>query len=191
MRKYYPTDEEKIRMQGLVREWERSSLIEESQVRRLQNELQVSLKNTNSFLRALLFLFTLLIVAASFAFIVMTLHFNDDLALTAACLFAAPLCFGIAEFLIAKFHLYRFGIEEACAVSAVIFIAAGLKFSMSDDGMVCAVAGLAALGIFLRFGYVYAAMGGIGCAAAIPFQFGLSGPQERLLAASMLAGGLG
>src|SRR5262249_29216751 len=77
-------------------------------------------------------------------------------------------------------------IEEACAVSAVIFIAAGLKFGMSHDGLVCAVAGLAALGIFWRLGYVFAALGALGCAAAIPLPFGLSGPQERLLAACIL-----
>src|SRR5262245_28138366 len=193
MRRYLQSDEEKVRMQALVREWQRSSLLEQSQARLMETELQVDLTRTNPFLRALLFLFTALILAASFAFVVVTLdavslHGGDDFTMAVVCFVAAPLCFGVAEFLVARFRLYRFGIEEACAVAAVVFLAAGLKFGRSGDEIVYAVASMSALGIFLRFGYVYAAIGAIGCAAAIAFQLGLSGTQERAIAAAILAG---
>src|SRR5262245_24142219 len=124
MRRYSQSDEEKIRTQTLVREWERSGLIQPSQTRQLEAELRVDLKRTNTFFRAILFLFTTIIVAASFAFVQSLLDLDRD-GTGIASLTAAYVCFVMAHYLVETFHFYRFGIEEACATAGVLFLAFG------------------------------------------------------------------
>ena len=67
MRRYSEGDEERIRALRMVREWTQSRLLEPEQSARLEAELQVELRRTNPFLRAVLALFTALILSASIA----------------------------------------------------------------------------------------------------------------------------
>src|SRR5207253_4588439 len=92
------------------------------------------LRRTNNFLRIVLFLFAGLIVGAAVLLALEVLQIRDTPRITVVCGIAAVLCFGLAEILIAEFRLYRFGVEEALAVAAVVLlvIATGGMFERAD-----------------------------------------------------------
>jgi len=196
MRRYSQEEEERVRAQRLVREWTRSGLLEEPQGARLAEELRVELRRTNPFLRAGLALFTGLIVAASVTLLITFLDLRGDVPIAAITALAALACIGVAEYLVHEFRCYRFGVEEALAVAAVVLlsIAGGeltSSFHFESRGMPATVALLigaaGGFGLYRRFGFVYAACGGIFCAAAIPFQLDLSAATQRVLAAATIA----
>jgi hypothetical protein len=199
MRRYSRDEEERIRAQRLVREWTRSGLLEPEQGARLAEELRVELRRTNPFLRAGLALFTGLIVAASVTLLITLLDLRGDMPIAATTGLAALVCIGLAEYLVYEFRCYRFGVEEALAVSAVLLlsIAGGeltSSFHFEPRGMPATVALLigaaGGLGLYRRFGFVYAACGVVVCAAAIPFQLDLPASTQRLLAAATIASAL-
>ena len=125
MRRYLREDEERLRAQALVREWTRSGLLEPAQQVRLESELQVDLKRTNPFLRAVLALFTTLIVVAGVALILLELGVHDRVSIAVIAGLAALGCIGLAEYLIATFRLYRFGSEEALGAERDSTLASG------------------------------------------------------------------
>jgi hypothetical protein len=197
MRRYAQAEEESIRAQALVREWTRSRLLDPSQGAGLEAELRVDVKRTNGFLRAGLALFTGLIVGASVMFIIVGLDLKDETPLAVVFGVAALACIGLAEVLTGRFRFYRFGVEEALAVAAVLLLtlsAAELASGVPNDlsgrlprilGLLVGAAG--AFGLYRRFGFVYAAVGSAVCAASIPFQLDLSVTTRHLLAAATLA----
>ena len=199
MRPYSQDEEERIRAQALVREWTRSKLLDPSQGAQLEAELRVGLKRTNVFLRAGLALFTALIIGASVLFVVAGLDLDLKRAIPIAIIsgVAALVCIGLAELLVARFRFYRFGVEEALAVASVLLlsISGGVLIStlhIVRPGDVALATGLllgaaGGLGIYRRFGFVYAAIGGMACAALIPFQLSFSLAIRHLLAAAFLA----
>jgi len=196
MRRYSQEEEERVRAQRLVREWTRSGLLEEPQGARLAEELRVELRRTNPFLRAGLALFTGLIVAASVTLLITFLDLRGDVPIAAITALAALACIGVAEYLVHEFRCYRFGVEEALAVAAVVLLSIGggeltSSFHFESRGMPATVALLigaaGGFGLYRRFGFVYAACGGIFCAAAIPFQLDLSAATQRVLAAATIA----
>src|SRR5262245_47244772 len=170
MRRYSELQEEKIRMQDLVQEWSSSGLINASQATQLKTDLAVDLKRANPLVRTAMFVFAGIVIGASFALVEKVLDL-DDRGLALASLLAAIGCFLLAELLAKTFRLYRFGVEEACASASVVFLAMAADAGGFEDGLAIAVASLAALAVYLRFGYLYAALGAIACAAALPFQF--------------------
>ncbi|HEX9368276.1 MAG TPA: hypothetical protein VF921_16720 [Vicinamibacterales bacterium] len=197
MRLYTQDEEERIRAQTLVREWTRSKLIDPSQGARLEAELRADLKRTNVFLRAGLALFTLLIVTASVLFVGVGLNLHGDLPIAAVSGVAALVCIGLAEVVVAQLRFYRFGVEEALAIAAVLLLAVSgavlaSTFHIVGPGDVALAAGFligaaGGLGVYRRFGLVYAAIGGMVCAAAIPFQLDLSATARHVLAAATFA----
>src|SRR5438128_11878628 len=120
MRRYSQSEEQSLRVHALVREWMRSGLLSEAQGARLGEEVRPDLRRTNNFLRVVLFLFTGLIVGAALLLAVEVLEIHDGRATAVVCGIAGLLCFGLAEVLIGEFRLYRFGVEEALAVAAVV-----------------------------------------------------------------------
>jgi hypothetical protein len=179
-----------------VREWTRSGLLDAAQGERLGAELRVELRRTNLFLRAGLALFTALIIAASVALLITVLDLRGHVATAMMTGIAALVGIGLAEYLVLEFRCYRFGIEEALAVGAVVLlgISAGELvswFHAELQGLPVAVAlgvGVAGgLGLYRRFGFVYSAVGGMACAAAIPFQLDLPATSQRVLAAAVIA----
>ena len=91
------------------------------QLEHISEGLHVDLRRTNPFLRAVLFLFTVLIVAASVALFVVTFHVDDNGPIVLTCLVSSGICYALAEYLVRRFRLYRFGVEEALAVCAVLY----------------------------------------------------------------------
>jgi len=196
MRLYSEDAEERVRAQRLVREWTRSGLLDAAQGERFGTELRVDLRRTNLFLRVGLALFTGLIIAASVALLMTVLDLRGHVATAMITGIAALACIGAAEYLVREFRCYRFGIEEALAVGAVVLlgISAGEAvswFHTEIHGLPVAIAlgvGVAGgLGLYRRFGFVYAAFGSMVCAAAIPFQLDLPATSQRLLAAAVIA----
>jgi hypothetical protein len=188
MRIYLQADEEKIRAQSLVREWHRSGFLNASQTAQLLSELRVDLRRTNFFLRAVLFLFTSVVIAAAVSLILTIAAVNADPFNGTICIVAALVCFAIAQLLIRQFRFYRFGIEEAFAVAAAILLSIGVALVAPRGGDFQFAAGLAvgALGfvvVFARYGYVYSAVAGLICAAAIPLPLVRSVVTMRVLAA--------
>jgi hypothetical protein len=197
MRRYSQVVEESIRAQAQVRDWTRAGLLDPSQRARLESELRVDVKRTNVFLRAGLALFTALIVGALVALIVDGLDPRSPTALALATGLPALACIGLAELLVGRLRFYRFGVEEALAVAAVFLLSFSVAALVSEPqyGLFRAASWIAGLlvgtaggfGIYRRFGFVYAAIGSMACAAAIPFQMNLSPAARHALSAATLA----
>ena len=174
----------------MVQEWTRSRLLEKAQEDRILPELKTGLRRTNVFLRLALFGFGLLIIASSVLLAVVTLNPIDDEPIAVLCFFGAAISYGLAEYLVARFRVYRFGIEEAAAVAAGILLAFAVGFFASSlplprPGETAALASLiagaiAAFWVYVRFGYIYAAIASLLCMSLAPFQTGLSPVTQRL-----------
>jgi hypothetical protein len=194
MRRYSDEDERTIRVGRLANEWMRSGLLNPAQYARLAPGLHVGLRRTNVFLRVALFGFGLLIIAAAVGLVMVTGHVRDAAAAAVVCVIGAAACAGAAEFLVARFRLYRFGVEEACAAGAVVLLAsAGGMATDSWAGnrqfLVAAIVGAAAaFAVYRRFGYLYAALAAMACAALAPFAVGGSAIVHHVLAAGILIG---
>src|SRR5712691_525657 len=162
--------------------------------------LTLDLRRTNLFLRLTLFAFGLLIIGATVGLVGVLLGlFNSTAtAVGVLCLVAAGLSAVIAEFLVGTFRLYRFGIEEAFAVSAVMLVALGSALLTEQmfsglpvrrEGFVALMTGSAAsFAIYRRFGYVYAGVAAILGVGLAPFSLHLSEASQRLVAAVVLGG---
>jgi hypothetical protein len=195
MRRYSQEEEQRIRIQRLVQRWTNSGLLDATQGETLGAGLRVDLKRTNVFLRVALALFTVLIIGAGVLLVLNFFLVNDQKTMSAVAGGSAIVCIGIAEFLVAIYRCYRFGVEEILAVAAGVLLAiAGYLFTASllppghwlPTVIGFATASGAGLALFRRFGYVYAAIGGTLCAAAIPFQFLLPAAAQRTLAVAVL-----
>ena len=193
MRKYTDVEEQAARTRARVREWLRAGLLHAPQAERLEAELADDLRRTNVYLRATLAFFTLLIVAASVGFILSALKVRDDFGIAVVMAIAAVACIVAAEAAIGAFRLYRFGVEEmlaACGVALLSFSASQLARSVLPSaapvivGLCVAAAG--GLGLYLRFGFVWAALGGICCLAVMPFEVAGSPTIHRALSAALV-----
>jgi hypothetical protein len=195
MRRYSADDEERIGAQRMVRDWTESGLLGPAQAARATADLHVELRRTNLFLRAVLALFTGLIVAALVALIANVLDIRGERAVAVLTAAAALACFGLADYLVAAFRLYRFGVEEALALASVILTAvssvaltSSLSLSHRVTSVVAALLGAAGgFGLYRRFGFLYAALGALACLAAAPFQLDLPEEAQRALAALAIA----
>jgi len=196
MRRYTPDDEERIRSQAHVRAWSRAGLLDAAVAARLNEELRPDLRRTNDLLRAGLALFTFIIVIAAVVLVVTTSSSwkSGDVAPIAGG--AAIACLAIAEALVARFRLYRFGVEEALAVSGAGLAALCAATTVDvvrggQSGHAPAIAAftVAAAGgfwVYKRFGLAYAAIGAMLCAAAIAFELDVSDSAARSMAAAFL-----
>jgi hypothetical protein len=198
MRWYSDDEERRVRAQAQVREWTRAGLIDAAQSSRLLDELRVELVRTNVFLRATAAFFTALIVLAAVGFVWSVLGLRGAAAGALLAGLAAIGCLGLAEFLVGGLRFYRFGVEEMLAACAVVLLSVSVtqfleaaESSRSWESMLVvglAVAAAGGFGIYRRFGFVWAALGSLCCAAAIPFQLDeLAVNSRRGMAALILA----
>ena len=187
----YPRDDERaIRQQRMVEDWARSGLLQPEQREQMVPELQVDLRRTNKFLRITLFLFGYLIVNALVGLFALFLDIRGK-AGTLFLFVAAGGFFALAQWMITRYRLYRFGIEEAAAIASVSFLAVASGLFMQPDAS-SLQALLAAAGgsyiVFSRFGYLYAGVAAVILAAVIPFNFEFvaSDTARRLMAGVIL-----
>jgi len=194
MRKYAQSDEERIRVQAQVREWTRAGLLQPAQGKALDAQLRTDLRRTNHLVRAALALFTAVMVAASVGLVFVTFDIHSGSPAAATMALAGVACLALAEYLVGIFRFYRYGVEEMLAVAAVLLLsfavqemlpwrdAQGVDRRLIAGLLVAACGGLA---VYRRFGYVYAAIGALACAALLPSAFRLSETAGRLTAAAI------
>src|SRR4030095_11742498 len=109
----YPRDDERaLRQQRMVEDWTKSGLLQPEQREQMIPELQVDLRRTNRFLRVTLFLFGYMIVNSVVALFAVFFH-RGDAAATVLAFVAAGGFFALAQWMITRYRLYRFGVEEA------------------------------------------------------------------------------
>jgi len=170
----YPRDDERaIRQQRMVEDWTKSGLIQPEQREQVIPELQVDLRRTNRFLRSTLFIFGYMIVNSVVGLVAVFLDLRNE-AGTVLAFVAAGAFFAVAQWLITRYRLYRFGVEEAAAIASASFLTVGSGLFMHPN-LSSLQAFMAAAGgsfiLFSRFGYVYAGVAAVVFAAVIPFNF--------------------
>jgi uncharacterized membrane protein YgcG len=198
MSRYGDDLERRIRVKRLVDAWRRSALLDEAQQPRLISELRDDMRRTNRYLRVTLLAFGLLIIGAAVVLAAITLHVNRERSAGLLLVAAACACVTIAEVLIVRFRLYRFGIEEACAIGAVVLGACGTVLTTTNalfnrraavvdrPAFVGLMIGSAlAFAAYRRYGYLYGAFAAMLCAGFLPFQVALPQHTQRLLAAGI------
>ena len=172
-----------------------SGLLEPPQHAIIAATLSTDLKRTNLSLRVVLFIFgTIVLWAALGLLLVATGLDREDRAIGWSMVMVGVAGFLLADYLIGQSRLYRFGVEEAFASWSVVLIAIGIGYLVSLGGsrgdfpilVALLVAAFASLAVYARFGYLYAALAAVACAACAPFF--LEQPQtiERILSASVL-----
>ena len=191
MRRYTAEDEQRIRMQARVRDWMRAGLLRPEQGAALAAELRTDLKRTNELLRAALALFTAVIVLAFVTLLFVSFEPHaTSWALTLALV--AVGCVALAEYLVAAFGLYRYGVEEVLACGSVLLLAFSVGYGIEATGFsssprawdteLLLVASAGGFAVYRRYGLVYAAVGAMIGAALIPFQWPLTDAVQRSLA---------
>lgn len=185
---YARDDERNIRVQRLVHDWNKSGLITDEQRDRMLPDLHVDLRRTNLFLRITLFVFGFLIVNAAAGLVAVVLELRND-ALSWAALVASVACFAGAQWAVTSYRLYRFGVEEAMAVASILFfIIAGAMMFLDRFAPLYAFASatVAAVIVYRRFGFVYAAVAAVACATFVIFDLQQSDTFRRLFSSILL-----
>jgi len=164
LRAYSESDEEARRAHDLLKDWAGEGYITAAQHRQMQPETLCKLRRTNIVLRLVSFLFTLLVVAAAVGLVVFLQHTTNPV-ISVYLLLSALVCYGAVELAISQASLYRFGIEEALAVSSVGLLCAGLMVALQASPSSPARSDLEFLGpltgtifslwIWYRFGLPY------------------------------------
>src|SRR3954470_23900025 len=125
MRVYSRLEEENIRDENLVREWTASGLLDSTQSDIIRTELQTRLRQTNVFLRGVLWIFTTLIVIAGVGLLATTNSQRSPTQAATLFIFSGAVCWVMAEFA-CRNRLYRYGVEESLAVCAAVLFAIGM-----------------------------------------------------------------
>ncbi len=196
MSAYHLDDERAIRTGRLVDDWTRSGLLSPEQRDILMPQMAVDLRRTNKFLRITLFVFGGIILQSALGlFAVALFDVSSAAGAGVLCLIVGAGCFRLASHLVSRYHLYRFGVEEAAALSAAGLVAIGAALLIAEaaagDGpLILGLATGAAMltVLYVHFGYAYAAVFALIAAAALPFQFGSAEAVQRVVAVSVLAG---
>ena len=191
---YSTADEERIHAAAEVRAWTQSGLLDAAQGASIESGLRTELRRTNRALRIALFIFGTIVVLALVGLCIAAFDLKLDSTVAWTAMVAGVTYFMLAQFLVFRFHLYRFGVEEAFAVWAIVLAGFGTGFLVSSSGSHGDAPALAALvtaagasaAVYWRFGYLYAAFAAVACAAAAAFNLDLSWAAERILSACVL-----
>jgi hypothetical protein len=190
MSAYSQLDEEKVRDQALVEDWIHSGLLNADQDQPLQASLRVTLRQTNSILRAVLAFFAALLVIASVGLTLTLLEAGGGSASRMVFGVWAAICLGGAWLLATVGRLYRCGVEEALAASSVVLLALTItenqpwEYGSAVRTLVCA---LASLGIYLLFRFRYALAASALIAGFSPFSLRFEAVDVRSLSLLVFA----
>jgi hypothetical protein len=202
MRLYAASSEESLRARELLADWANEGFLTKGQYERLEQETVSELRTTNIFLRLILFLFTLISVAAAAAlFLRVILARPSEQTTGIFFLIFAAVCYGATEVAVSQAHLYRYGIEEALAVCSVGFLCAGMQavlfsgrpYSPRPDAfqfIVPAAGGIFSLWIWHRFGLWYAFLAAMVFALFLPGYWTSSHTVQHVFVALLYAIGL-
>jgi len=193
MRVYSKLEEENARTHALVREWVRSGLMDQERGSRLAEQLRTDLVRTNVFLRLILLLFTVVVLVAAVFIVFELTHIRDAHRTAFLYGISAVVSYALAELTINQYRLYRFGVEEAFALASIGFISAAvfqMVWDAKETSIFATIMSIGAIGglvLYGRFGFVYAGIAAIACAASIPFQLLNNAVMQHLLSGSILA----
>ena len=185
---YSRDDERAIRVQRLVKDWTKSGLLLPEQRDRMLPELAVNLRRTNVFLRVTLFVFGYMIVNSMTGLFVVTFNLSEGSTMYLAAA-AGVAFFAVADALVRRFRLYRFGIEEAAAVASIGFLAVAASMAFHPtfsilQALIAAAAGSFVL--FRRFGFVYAGVAETVFIGLVPFATSQVDTVRRLAAMAIM-----
>jgi hypothetical protein len=191
---YTAEQEERLFIRREARAWARSDLITDEQREIIDSRTDPGLNRTNIFFRILFFLFTSSCVQAVIGFYAFVVRIRGEIAIACSALAFGSVMVGLAETLVRRKALYRYGIEEALALSGMALACAGIAIFIGQLDFelrlfITTAAMLASAGAFwlyLRFGFHYAAVISVVCACVVPFQLSLPNESERALAAMLL-----
>lgn len=191
---YTDSQEEKIFTRREAKAWARSGLITEAQLGFINGRTAHGLNQTNVFFRILFFVFTCIGVTAAVGLYFWLFKVRGTAALTASALFFGALSYGLAEVLAKRKSFYRHGIEEALALCSVPLVCGGILSALpvpdhSDLWFVTLVSLLfaaAAFWVYLRFGFLYAAVLSLASASVVPFHLSLPPAAEKIVLAAAL-----
>ncbi|HYL73398.1 MAG TPA: hypothetical protein VEU96_04295 [Bryobacteraceae bacterium] len=196
MRAYNASSEEALHARDLLKDWAGESFVSEAQYQQMEQETVCELRRTNIFLRLVLFFFTLIIVGAAVGlFFVIFLSHASEQATGIFLLVFAAICYGAAEFAVARAQLFRYGIEEGLAACSVGFLcvgllAAGHSPSHEMEFLATAAGAIASLWIWHRFGLWYASLAAMLFVPWMTSCWTSSHPAQHAIVAAIYAAGL-
>lgn len=186
---YSSRQEENIYIRKQARTWQRSGLITNEQFAGMDNLTGINLRQTNIFFRLIFFIFTWLCIGAVFGLFLWVTKIRSEMAISFTLIIAGGVMYMLAEYTVNQYYFYRHGIEEALALSSMVLFCMGIytgTVKLLDgrpadfDTFLCFLYALTALWIYLRFGFLYAALMSIMAICIIPFQVSLTPAGERL-----------
>jgi hypothetical protein len=188
---YEPEQEENIFIRKRAKTWQRSGFFTEEQWEIIRGRTDPQLTETPFFFRLLYFVFTWVCLSAMVGFAVWFSDANDERPIGLILLtFSIPM-YGLAEYTVQRYHLYRHGIEEALALQSLGLFCGGIVLNIlsapwhpKTSEIMIIIATLIctfAYWLYLRFGFLYAAFISTVALCFLPFQFSLSPLWERLL----------
>jgi uncharacterized membrane protein YgcG len=202
VRLYSASSEETLRARKLLTNWAGEGLLTKAQYQLLEQETVSDLRTTNIFLRLVLFFFTLISVGAAVAlFFVVFLSRPSAQTDGFFLLMFAAVCYAAAELTVSLARLYRYGIEEALAVSSVGFLCVGMQAALFNGSpyspqphaaqfLVPAAGAVFSLWIWRRFGLSYAFLAAMIFVIFLPGYWTSSHSAQHLIVAAFYATGL-
>ncbi len=200
MRIYSASGEETLRARNLLKDWADEGFLTPEQYEHLKRENVSKLRTSNIFLRIVLFLFTLICVAALAALVgVSFLRGSSDQTLGIFLLIYAAICYWVAETAVSRADLYRYGIEEALAACSIVYLCLGMQMTFfsgvpysahSLEFLVPAFGAVLSLWIWHRFGLWYAFPAAMIFALFVPDSWTTSHAARHVIVAALYAIGL-
>jgi hypothetical protein len=187
---YSSRQEENIFIRKQARTWKRSGLITDDQLKAIRDETDPEIRQANTFFRIIFFIFTSLCTPALMGLFSIIVRGITGMAYSFTLIVTGGIFYFLAERAVRKYRYYRYGMEEALALSSMIMICIGLmngpmelisgkQWSANHAIVLCLLFALNACWLYLRFGYLYAASIGLISVCLIPFQLSLPPESER------------
>ncbi|MFN7978547.1 MAG: hypothetical protein U0P30_10445 [Vicinamibacterales bacterium] len=199
MRLYAVDDELRVRVGRDLRAWTKAGYITPTQDAALRADLVTGLRRTGAMLRLGLAAFTVIAGAAAIGLVMLVTDLTSEVAITITTAVLGVAAMATASWLVRRYRLYRYGVEEALAMGAVGLFGAsagalgGEMFGANGGapwGCAMAAAALAAGYTYRRFGFQYAAVVSLCAIALVPMAFDSVGMDvTRVVAALVFAGG--
>lgn len=188
---YTPEQEENIFIRKRAQTWRRSGLLSKDQLQIIEERTATQLTKPSFFFRTLCFVFTSLCISSVVGLAAWILDADNEKSFGLIALsFSIPM-YVLAEFVVRKNRFYRNGIEEALALHSMAFFCVGIitavfhapwDFHKNHVLFTFLVMNSAfAYWLYLRFGFLYAALISTAALCSIPITFSLSPLCWRML----------
>lgn len=200
MRLYAIDDELRIRLGRDLRDWTTAGLLTAEQDAALRADLATDLRRTGAMLRLGLAAFTVVAGAAAVGLVMLVTDLTSEIAIAVTTAVLGVAALAAASWLVRRYRLYRYGVEEALAMGAVALV--GVSGAMvaaaafgSNSGAAPWAAGMtavaiAAIHVYRRFGFAHAAIDALVAIALVPMAIEAIGVDaRRVVAALVFAGG--